>query len=108
MVLSRVGYTSDAAPPTGILGKEPPREKLSLWCCIIAICRLVLSRSDLGPFAKTLIELGGTAPGTQHDQLDVTGDFSAGGAATAAGTSGSTFGEDLGLVTSHDEEGGAC
>ncbi len=35
-------------------------------------------------------------------------DFSAGGAATAAGTSGSTFGEDLGLVTSHDEEGGAC
>ncbi|MAE60152.1 MAG: hypothetical protein CMJ49_02220 [Planctomycetaceae bacterium] len=33
----------------------------------------------LGPFSKTLIELGCTAPGSEHDQLDVTGDLSAGG-----------------------------
>ena len=33
----------------------------------------------LGPFTKTHIELGGTTPGSQHDQLDVTGDLTIGG-----------------------------
>ncbi|MAE62322.1 MAG: hypothetical protein CMJ49_13320 [Planctomycetaceae bacterium] len=54
----------------------------------------------LGPFSKTLIELGGTTPGTQHDQLDVTGTLSAGGTLTVTliDTGGGTLDPQAGDV----------